>query len=367
MIDGRDLGFLLALARFPKFGARRISMLRKIFPSFETAFSAHRTEFLLAGIDERITDEFLSKRNQFNPEEEKEQLERHNVTVVVFGDPFYPQNLTHLYDPPALLFLRGTLPPKDALCVALVGSRHPTEYGRRVVQTLAEYLAIHGTVIVSGMAYGIDALAHQAVSNVRGMTLAVLGSGLDANSIYPAGHRALAEKILETGGALLSEFPIGTPGLSHHFPLRNRIIAGLCQGTVVIEAAITSGSLITAKAALDIGRDVFAVPGSIYNPLSTGTNELIKTGAHVVTCPEDILSVLGATPKDISSTPVPPVDIQWTDPLEEKIYTLLSSQPIHIDELARQIREPTSVITAAVSMLELKGLTTHVGGMFYVK
>lgn len=381
-----DLGYLLALVRFPKFGPVRLAKLRGFFDSMEAAFKAGRSQLLAAEIEPRVVDLFLENRHRLLPEKELFLLEKSGAVAVPFNDPGYPSLLKNIYDPPAILFVRGQLPKTERLTLAIVGSRKPTNYGRRAVSTLVEPLADSGVVIVSGLAYGIDTLVHEATLRASGTTLAILGAGVDDENIFPATNRGLAKKIIENNGAIISEFPIGTTPMKQNFPIRNRVIAGLCHGTLIVEAAKTSGSLITARAALEDGRELFAVPGPIDCESSEGTNQLIKTGAHVVTEPEDVLSILGMT----LNLPSPPgrgvggegvhgkgaegegmqrrgveADIVPGSPAEAEILKLLSTEPIHIDDLARATNKKIPEISHVLTLMEMKGSTRHVGGLFY--
>ena len=247
------------------------------------------------------------------------------------------------------------------MCLAVVGSRRATRYAEQAVQELVEPIARAGVVIVSGLAFGVDALAHRAALNVGGITVAVLGGGVDERSIAPVSNRALAESILDRGGAILSEYPDGTESVHYHFPVRNRIIAGMSQGTLVVEAAVKSGSLITSKSAMEEGRDVFAVPGPITSELSQGPNNLLKMGARPVTSAEDILSVFGVLNGRVKSVPVA------NSPTEAILLELLSREPAHVDDLVRKSGLPTPTVTSTLTLMEMNGSARHLGGMFYVR
>jgi DNA processing protein len=218
----------------------------------------------------------------------KQHLEDMGINTVSLGQPGYPALLKEIYDPPPLLYYRGTL-PKEGINIAVVGSRNMSDYGKSVVEYILSSLKDLPFNIISGLAYGIDAEAHKTALRLRLKTTAVLGSGIDNSSIYPKAHVELAEEIIYRGGCVMSEFPPGTKGLPQHFPMRNRIVAGLSKGVVVVEAAQKSGALITARLALEQGRDVFAVPRSILDQEFTGCNNLIKLGAKVITSGNDIL------------------------------------------------------------------------------
>jgi len=384
-MNQHDLGYLLALLRFPKFGPIRLAKLRGFFDSMEAAFTTDRENLIAAKIEPKIVEQFLATRSQLSPEKELLWLEKCHVKAIAFTDLDYPPLLKTIYDPPAVLFVRGQLPPADRLNLAVVGSRKPTNYGSRVVATLIEPLVAAGVTIISGLAYGIDTLAHEATLQANGLTVAVLGSGVDDNNIFPSINRNLAKKIIENNGAVISEFPIGSPPMKQNFPIRNRIIAGLCHGTLIVEAAKTSGSLITARAALEDSREIFAVPGPIGFESSEGTNQLIKTGAHVVTETEDILSVLQMVSPAFSKTINHP---RWTEPRknetmrpesktttklapipaspeEAEILKFLSQEPIHIDDLARNTNKKISEISHVLTLMEMKGSARHVGGLYY--
>lgn len=356
-----DLKYWLALIRFGKFGPVRIGKLARRFASMKQAFEASASAFLEAGIEPNVAGRFLQERIHLNPEEELARLEASGARAVTIKDDDYPSALKTLFDPPAILFVRGSLPEQSRKHLAVVGSRKASGYGKDVARFLIEPLAKAGVVIVSGLAYGIDAHAHHLCIESGGTTVAVLGSGVDNYSIYPSANRALASQILAHGGALISEFPIGTSPLKQNFPIRNRIIAGLCDGTLVIEAAVKSGSLITARAALEAGRDVYAVPGPIHAPLSEGPNNLIKMGAIPVTKPSDILGMdeLGEQATKEKYQPI--------NEDERAILETLGHTPSHIDEVIRHANLSTPTISKTITMLEMKGVIRHDGGQYYSK
>ena len=358
-MNEQDLPYWVALAQFRPFGAVRLSRLARRFSTIERAFVASAVELVDAGIEPEIASRFLQERIHIDPDSLYRELEVHGVRLLTIQDDIYPPLLKEIYDPPAVLFVRGTLPDPARKHLAVVGSRRATRYGKRAVDTLIEPAARAGVVIVSGLAYGIDEAAHDAALRAQGTTVAVLGSGVDQESIYPSRNRALASRILAQGGALVSEFPLFTPPLKQHFPFRNRIIAGLCHGTLVVEATIKSGSLITARSAMESGRDVYAVPGPIDSELSQGPHELIKTGATPVTKPEDIFGI----------EPMPkPVDpYQPSTEEEAMIWSRLCATPIHADEILRATQLPTPKLLSTLTLMEMKGAIHHEGGQFYVR
>jgi len=359
----KDIKYWVALSCFPKFGPKRFKQLIDYFPNLEQAYSAHLNELKNAGISPAIAEEFILWRQTINPDDEFEKLAREKVDITTINDENYPRLLKEIYDAPALLYYRGKLDKRSSFCLAVVGSRKFTSYGQRAVEYLIAQLAQTGLTIVSGLALGIDALAHNTTLNARGLTMAVLGSGVDRQSIYPATNRQLAERIIESGGAVISEFPLGTPPLKHHFPQRNRIIAGLSLGTLVIEAVEKSGALITAQLSLEYNREVFAVPGSIFNANSAGTNKLIRDGAKLTAKVDDILEALEL--KNINAT----VEAQTVIPAndtEEKILNVLNHEPMHINSIFRAVKLDTGTINGTLLTMELKGYVRNLGGGNYI-
>ncbi len=355
-----DLAYWLAMTRFRPFGPVRMGKLSRRFPDMKTAFEASAAQFIEAGIEPEVTNRFLQERIHIDPDLELKRLEQHHVQAITIKDEAYPPLLKEIFEPPAVLFVRGQLPNPQIKHLAVVGSRKATSYGLRVVERIIGPLAQAGVVIVSGLAQGIDSAAHQAALEGNGLTIAVLGNGVDHESIYPSQNRALASSIVAKGGALISEFPIGTPPLKQHFPLRNRIIAGLSHGVLIVEGAIASGSLITAKSALESGRDVYAIPGPIDGPMSEGPNNLIKEGATPVTDPTDIF---GVTLRATSTSP----DYKPANEEESTILNVLTVEPKHLDEIVRTSNIPIHVASSTMTMLEMKGVARHEGGRYYTK
>lgn len=262
----------------------------------------------------------------------------------------FPDNLSRIHSSPKELFLLGEL-PKDEVFVTIVGSRKPTSYGREITETIARDLAQAGAVVVSGLALGIDSIAHKACLDAGGQTVAVLPCGLD--NIYPASHRNLAVQILESNGALISEYTAGTPALKQNFIARNRIVSGLSQATIIIEAAQKSGTLITAGFALEQNRDVYAVPGNITSPNSAGTNELINQGAGIITSSQQLLSNLGLNKEKRS--------ISGESPVENLILDLLEQGLRDGDEIQAQAHLETSEFNQALTMMEITGKIKSLG------
>lgn len=264
--------------------------LRKYFQSLSLAWSAEKKELEAAGLSEGLSLKIKKEQKEIDPDWQMAKLEKAGIDLITLLDENYPRLLKEIYAPPAMLYLRGHLLNKEP-CLAIVGTRKISDYGRRITPDLARDLADAGLTIVSGLAKGIDTLAHQAVLKSSGRTIAVLGSGLDRESIYPKVNQELAEQIIQQG-AIISEFPLGSQPLAQNFPQRNRIIAGLSLGILVIEAPERSGALITANDALEQNRDIFAVPGPIWAENSLGPHSLIKMGAKLVNQAEDVLNEL---------------------------------------------------------------------------
>ena len=281
-----------------------------------------------------------------------------DITEIYIGSEHYPERLTHIHEPPEVLYVAGELLPQDAYAIAIVGSRKCTDYGKHVAHDLAFGLARRGITVVSGMALGIDAEAHRGALEAGGRTIAVLGTGVDERSIYPHTHKPLAEAIAKTG-AVISEYPPGTPAYPGNFPQRNRIVSGLSLGVVIVEANERSGSLITARLALEQGRDVFAVPGSIYARTSRGVHRLIQEGAKLITGVDDILEELemeNALPRETRA--------QETGD-EARILALIEQEPMHTDAIIEQLALPSHVVLALITMLELNEKIQHIGNNTY--
>jgi DNA processing protein len=278
--------------------------------------------------------------------------------VVTFLDPQYPAILKTIDHAPPVLFMRGTILEQDRTALAIIGTRRATPYGMMVAQRFARALAEHGVTIVSGLARGIDTAAHIGALAGQGRTIAVLGCGVDVH--YPPENAKLYDQIAEHG-AVVSEFTFGTQPEAFHFPVRNRIISGLSQAILAVEARNSSGVLNTVRWAADQGREVLAVPGSITAETSNGTNELIKDGARPVTCVDDLLAVL-----KVASRPRPAPEIPLTD-ADQEVLQSLSETPVHIDDLAAQIKQPMPILLSRLLELEIKGLIRQMPGMMFVR
>lgn len=342
-------------------GAVRFRRLLSEFDSLENAWHAPSSALRKAGLGEKHLENLLLIRTQVDLDRYWEVLEKKGIQILTWMDDSYPRLLKEIDQSPPVLYVRGELSVSDEIAVAVVGTRRVTKYGRQIAEEVAAGLAQNGVTVISGLARGIDAIAHQAALDVGGRTLAVLGSGVDR--IYPPEHRRLAERIVEQG-ALISDYPLGTQPDATNFPPRNRIISGLSLAVVVVEAGEKSGALITASFAADQGRDVFAVPGNLHAPQSVGTNRLIQKGAFPYMGVADILETLNITGRvqQTSARQVLPADAN-----EARLLQQLSEQPIHVDELSRLCCMPIAQVSSTLAMMELKGLAKSVGGMSYVR
>lgn len=350
----------ILLSFFLKISHKKYKDLLRVFSSLENAWSASASQLKITGWPDEFIAEFLEWRDNLDEEKIQNTLDKEGIRCVTIHDKEYPHLLKEIFDPPFCLFVRGELTQKEPL-LGVVGPRKISSYGKQVVELLVPPLVQAGVTIVSGLALGVDGFAHHATLQAKGKTLAVLGGGIDDKTIAPTAHFQLAKKILEDGGALISEYPPFAVPTNYTFPKRNRILAGMCVGTLVIEASEKSGSLITAQCALDSNREVFSVPQNITSVTAFGTNNLLKMGAHVVTSSEDILNVLGITSKQEKKKVV-------GENAEEKILLkILSTDPVHIDEILKLSKLEHRVVNSTLTLMEIKGMIKNVGGMMYVQ
>ncbi|MBX3047843.1 MAG: DNA-processing protein DprA [Anaerolineales bacterium] len=352
--------YWLALNRISGIGAVRFRALLDAFGSAAAAWAASPSELKAAGLSPAAVERLLEARSAADLANLPAELEQHGLQALTWDEPGYPRKLRELEQAPPVLYVRGTLQPEDEWAVAIVGTRQVTAYGRQVAADLAAFLARNGLTVVSGLARGVDAVAHQAALEAGGRTLAVMAHGLER--VYPPEHRKLAQEICGRG-ALLSDYAVGTPPDSANFPPRNRIISGLSLAVVVVEAGQRSGALITAGFAAEQGREVFAVPGNIHAPQSAGTNFLIQRGAHPLLRFEELLEVLNLEMMTAHQTAAAALP---ADPTEARLYTLLGKEPRHLNELGAQAGLPIEQVSATLALMELKGLVRQVGGMSYV-
>ncbi|HJX39273.1 MAG TPA: DNA-processing protein DprA [Anaerolineae bacterium] len=360
-IEVGDVKYWVGLNTVSGIGPVRFKRLLEHFQDAGSAWQASQSELQAAGLDSRSIEALLATRRSLSLDSEVARLAQEGATVLTWEDEGYPSRLRQIHSSPPLLYVRGEIRPQDEWAVAVVGTRAATRYGRQMVEEIAGDLARSGITVVSGLARGIDSLAHRAALRAGGRTIAVLGSGIDI--IYPHEHRDLAGKIVERG-ALITEYPLGTKPEAGNFPPRNRIISGLSLGTLVVEAGKRSGALITADYALEQGREVFALPGSVNSRKSEGTNRLIQEGAaKLVMSVEDILEELNLTMVERHQEVRAAVP---ADEREARILEHVSSQPLHVDEIGQRANLPISEVTSTLAMMELKGMVRQVGGMNYV-
>ncbi len=357
----RDVRCWVGFNRIYGVGPAKVRALIDHFGDLETAWHADQSDLREAGLDRRSIENLVNARQAIDLDQEVERVHKAGARVVTWDDGDYPPLLKSLPDAPPVLYVKGQLNAADReWTVAMVGTRRATAYGRQAAEMLAADLARNGITIVSGLARGIDAFAHEAALKAGGRTLGVLACGID--QVYPPEHARLAARVVEQG-ALLTEAPCGSPPEAGSFPARNRIISGLSLGTIVVEAPETSGALITADRALEQGREVFAVPGNIFARTSHGTNYLLKEGATLVTSAQDVLEALNlklVTAHSEARAAIP------EDPTEAQLFALLSNDPTHIDYLVRESGLPVAQVSSTLALMELKGSVRQIAGMQYV-
>ncbi len=372
--------YWLGLSLVKGLGYRHLLRLVEAFGSPKAAWEAPPSLLDEIEASPTLKDALLSARHKLDLAKEMARVQAAQAYLLTFDDPQYPANLKTIDAPAPVLYVRGELRSADELAITIVGTRSASSYGREATFRLARELAMQGVTIVSGLAYGVDSAAHHGALAGSGRTIAVFGCGIDR--IYPTGNTALAEEILDKrAGAWITEFPVGTPPSGSNFPRRNRTMAGLARAVLVTEAPEGSGALITADAALEHGRDVFALPSNILNRSGAGTNHLIQDGARLITGVEDILDELQLKPRPKSRKPpaatqsapaaTPPPQPLAPSPelttVEAQLMRLLTPQPCHIDELIRQSRLRPDEVISAMTLLELKGLASMVGPMQYCR
>lgn len=341
-------------------GAARLRGLIDTFGDIETAWQAGEDDLRAAGLSARIAENLIQLRAGLDLERVWEDIQAQGIRILTWEDPDYPKRLMEIDQPPPVLYRLGELLEADEWAIAVVGTRRITAYGRQVTEEISTSLARNRITVISGLARGVDSVAHQAALRAGGRTLAVLGSGVDR--IYPPEHRSLAEQIIQQG-AILSDYAPGTPPDASNFPPRNRIISGLARATVVVEAGERSGALITAAFAAEQGREVFAVPGSIFAQQSKGPNRLILEGARPLLDVKDLLEVLEMVSiGDFrqARTVLP------ADAVEAQLFSILGREPLHVDEIRSRANLPVEKVSAALTLMELKGMVRQVGGMHYV-
>ena len=358
-----ELAYWIAFNRVSGIGPVSFKSLLNYFAGdLPAAWQAGSKELAQAGLAQKAIENLTKLRTTSTPQQELEKLERLRIRVITWKDKTYPPLLREIDDSPPVLYTYGKLTEVDQFALAVVGTRNSTTYGRQVTERIVGDLVKGQVTIVSGLALGIDTIAHTAALDGGGRTIAVLASGLDI--IYPSTNRGLARRMVESGqGVLVTEYPLGVQPEGGNFPARNRIISGLSLGVLVTEAPEPSGALITANFALKHGREVFAVPGSILSSRSMGVNKLIQDGARPVMDVNDILEALNLflVPQHVEMQAVLPDNDE-----ERALLKLLSHEPSHIDELIRESELSANVVSSTLTMMELKGMIRQVGGMQYV-
>ena len=374
-----DIGKWLRLIRADGLGPTTFSKIIKRFGSADRALGASVSELAkIDGVGFKTAEQIAATRGKFDVTAEIEKAQKLGIWIINLEDKRYPPALKQIYDPPPVLYIKGNLSREDNLAISIVGSRLCSLYGQEQSSRLAHFLSSAGFTICSGMARGIDSAAHQGALSAGGRTIAVQGCGL-AN-IYPQENKKLFELIAESG-ACISELPLGYEPLSENFPPRNRIIAGLSLGTIIVEAGLHSGALITARLALEYNREVMAVPGKIDSPLSKGTHQLIKQGAKLVESVEDVMEALGyigeqledhvsaAAEKAAANGETPLFDIKELklSKDERRIYEYLNKEPLHVEQIIADTDLTAGNVNAGLVSLRLKGLIKQLPGSLFVK
>lgn len=356
-----ERAYWIAFNRVPGIGPARLSALLEECGSIDAAWGAPIQSLRAAGLDRRSIESLLAARQRLDPQAELEKVLHRGYGVYCWDDDGYPNNLRSVPLAPPLLYVRGQIEARDELAVAVVGTRRVSPYGTEVARELGSNLARNGVTVVSGLALGVDSIAHQAALDSGGRTIAVLGSGVD--QIYPARNRRMALQIMEQG-AVVSEYALGVKPEARNFPPRNRIISGLSLAVIIVEAGKRSGALITANFAAEQSREVFAVPGSILSPGSSGCNRLIQDGAIPVTSVDDLfdhLNLADAVAQQEARSTVP------ASPDEALILEHISTEPQHMNEIVRAAPFETAEVSSLLAMMELKGLVRQVGQMQFVR
>jgi len=377
--NSADIAKWLKLIRANSVGSTTFARLIKHFGSADLALGASVSELIhIKGIGHKTAEQIAETRNKFDTKAELELAEKLGVWIIHLDDERYPPVLKQIYDPPPVLYIKGSLTRVDNLAIAIVGCRRCSLYGQEQASRFAHLLSSAGFTIVSGMARGIDTAAHQGALSASGRTIAVQGCGLD--NIFPPENKKLFELIAKSG-ACISELPLQYEPLSENFPPRNRIIAGLSLGTIVIEAGLRSGALITARVALENNREVMAIPGKIDSPLSKGAHQLIKQGAKLIESVEDIMEALGYIGdqlKNHTTTAAKKVSERIETSLsdisqlnlsenEKMIYNCLSKEPSHLDDIITETDLAPGNINATLISLRLKGLIRQLPGSLFIR
>lgn len=350
-----------ALAHLPSFGQVRLSSLLSVFPSAESLWAATYSDFHNRNVPAKLAEHFFAERNTVNLTESLAYCTKLGIQFVHREHPEYPELLRQIPDAPIGIFYLGTLPTLEYR-IAVVGTRRPSQYGLQVTRSIVGELVRHHIVTISGLAMGIDGAAHRETLRAGGITVAVIASGLDV--IYPRFHAGLVKEILEHGGAIVSEFPPGTQALRHHFPIRNRIIAGLAHGVLVTEAPVKSGALLTASLGLEYNRDIFAVPGPVTAETCAGTNNLIRSGANLAASAEDLLTFYHLATEPNTTQELPFDQLTTT---EQQVLKAMSREPATVDQLTQLCTLESSVVSATLTLLQMKRLIEQTDPLHFVR
>jgi len=353
---------LQSLSWYPKLTLKKYQAIARAWNDISFVWECEFNELAHVWRDEKSAHDFLEWRDNFDINKAEQLLDAQQISIVTIAHEGYPDLLKKISDPPYALFVRGILHP-DIPRLAVVGTRNMTHYGKHITEELIAPLTEYHIEIVSGLARGIDSVAHMTTLKHGGVTSAVLGAGVDDASIYPRAHYRLVHDIIESGGAVISEYPPGTEPNTYTFPKRNRIIAGMSLATMVIEADEKSGALITSTCALEYGRDVYAVPHALTSPTGRGPNKLIKDGAYLVRNADDIIAGLNITEfeRQVQVRKYIP-----ENPHEASILTILSLEPLHIDAITRKSNLPAPQVIAILTILEMRGRVKNMGNMTYI-
>ncbi len=353
------INYLLALHKIAGMGSHRLRVILEYYQwDAALAWQERASWGNIPRLKKETAQSLAQAASGVLPEAVYEDFCRAGLSLITLKDKNYPYLLKEIYDPPPLLFYKGTLPKENDICLAMIGSRRASGYGRQAAAILSRDLARQGIWVVSGLARGIDAICHTAALEAKGKTIAVVGCGLDIS--YPRENAKLQEEIGEKG-LLISEFPLGTQPSARNFPMRNRIISGLCRGVIVVEAGDKSGTLLTVDYGLEQGRDIFAVPGPITSPLSRGTNRLLQQGSRMVTCAQDIWGEYISQPRLF---PEYPEEERGIEPEEKQLLNLLI-MPLHFDELSEKLKLPPHELASKLTIWEIGGKIKQLPGNYY--
>ncbi|MBN2240080.1 MAG: DNA-processing protein DprA [Dehalococcoidales bacterium] len=358
-MESKHIKYYVGFSLVPRIGRVKFSMLENYFKSMEDAWLAAPGELKRCGLDSSSVHSIVSTRDKISLDEEMDKLNKLNIQVYSINNKGYPARLKEIYDYPPVIYVKGSILPEDEFSLSVVGTRKATIYGKQVTEELVTDLARNNITIISGLARGIDTIAHKSALVAGGRTIAVFACGLD--TVYPPENTDMVKRIIDNG-AIISEYPPGIKPRPDFFPRRNRIMSGLSLGVLVVEAGETSGAIITANNALEQNREVFAIPGSILSPASKGTNHLIQEGAKLVSSYRDILEELNLTSV---AQQIEMIGLLPESDTESHLFQQLGAEPLHIDEVCRLSGLPISTVSSTLAMMELKGLVKQVGAMNY--